>query len=197
MESRKKTGLMFGSFNPVHNAHLEVAAYMQKNSDLQEVWFVLSPQNPLKPKNELLEANHRLELLKAAIQFHKGLKISEVEFSLPVPSYTIDTLKVLSEHYPEREFIVIAGTDILNDFHQWKNHQQLLETYGFYIYNRPGNTPASAYLHHPNIRFFEAPLMDLSSSAIRQAIANGKEPKDLLPEKVWEKIKAKGFYYRK
>lgn len=186
---------MFGSFNPVHNAHLEVAGYMQKNSDLKEVWFVISPQNPLKPKSELLKAAHRLELLKAATYLHPGLKVSEVEFSMPVPSYTIDTLNVLSERHPEREFIVVAGADILNDLHRWKNHQQLLENFGFYIYNRPGNSPPAKYLQHPKIHFFEAPLMELSSSAIREAIARGQEPTDVLPEKVWEMIKANRFYY--
>ncbi len=188
---------MFGSFNPVHNGHLKVAGYMRKNSDLQEVWFVISPQNPLKPKSELLDADHRLKLLKAAIQDNPGLQISEEEFSMPVPSYTIDTLELLSARHPERKFIVIAGTDIFDDFHKWKNFDRILESFGFYIYNRPGYDPAATYRNHHNIRFFEAPLMEVSSTSIRKIIRHGNDASAFLPEKVWKMIKENRFYFDK
>jgi len=195
MERRNKTGLMFGSFNPVHKGHLEIAKYFKHNSDLKEVWFVISPQNPLKPKKELLDASHRLALLKMAIQHHPDLKISEVEFSMPEPSYTIDTLNLLAKRYPERNFVVIAGTDILDELHRWKDYNQMLENFGFYIYNRPGYQIALAYRNHPNIRFFDAPLMEISSSSIRQAIRQRKDVGDLIPESVWAVIKENRFYY--
>jgi nicotinate-nucleotide adenylyltransferase len=194
MDYKIKTGLMFGSFNPVHNGHLAVADFMKNNSDLQEIWFVISPQNPLKPKSELLDANHRLELLKAAIEGHPGLKISKVEFSMPVPSYTYDTLNLLSANHPEKDFIIIGGTDIFVDFQKWKKSDRLLENFGFYIYNRPGFEPSAAYRNHPAIRFFEAPLMEISSRSIREAIRNGKDTKNLLPEKVWEMIHENRYY---
>ena len=190
---KQKTGLFFGSFNPVHIGHLIVAAYMRDFTDLEQVWFVVSPQNPLKDKNSLLPDHHRLMLLKTAIENDPGLRVSDIEFKMPKPSYTIHTLTWLAEKYPDKEFVLIAGSDILESFHKWKNYEVLLEFYSVYIYNRPGSVPGK-YLNHPSIKFFDAPLMEISSSFIRNAIGNGKDVRYMLPPGVWEYIKEMHFY---
>jgi len=190
---KHKTGLLFGSFNPVHIGHIIVAAYMREFTDLDQVWFVVSPQNPLKDKNSLLPDHHRLMLLKTAIENDTRFKVTDIEFKMPKPSYTIDTLTWLSEKYPEREFVLIAGTDILESFHKWKNYAVLLEYYQVYIYTRPGYNEG-VYANHPAIKFFDAPQIDISSSFIRQAIRNGKNVRYMLPPGVWNYIKEMHFY---
>ncbi|MFP4469782.1 MAG: nicotinate (nicotinamide) nucleotide adenylyltransferase [Bacteroidota bacterium] len=192
-QERKKTGLFFGSFNPVHIGHLIIAAFMREFSDLDEVWFVISPQNPLKEKNSLLADHHRLMLVKTAIEDDPLFRAIDIEFRMPRPSYTIDTLTYLSEKYPSRELIMIGGTDILPSLHKWKNYRVLLEDYRFYIYNRPGYDPGT-YAGHPHIRIFDAPLMQISSSFIRKAIAEGKDVQYMLPPKVWQYIREMHFY---
>ena len=189
----KKTGLFFGSFNPIHIGHLIVAAYMREFSDLDEVWFVISPHNPLKEKKTLLEDHHRLMLVKTAIEDDPKFRAIDIEFKMPKPSYTIDTLAYLSEMYPDRELILIGGTDILPSFHKWKNYKVLLGEYKIYIYNRPGYDPGK-YAGHPSIKFFEAPLMQISSSFIRKAISKGKDVQYMLPPKVWQYIREMHFY---
>ncbi|MCF8365852.1 MAG: nicotinate-nucleotide adenylyltransferase [Bacteroidales bacterium] len=190
---KQKTGLFFGSFNPVHTGHMIVAAYMREFTDLDQVWFVVSPQNPLKDKSSLLPDHHRLMLLKTAIENDPAFKVSDIEFKMPKPSYTIDTLTWLSEKYPERDFVLIAGTDILDSFHKWKNYQVLLEYYSVYIYSRPG-FDAGKYTRHSSIKFIDAPLMEISSSFIRNAISKGKDVRYMLPPRVWEYIKEMHFY---
>ncbi len=192
-ERKIKTGLFFGSFNPIHIGHLIVGAYMREFSDLDQVWFVISPHNPLKEKKTLLDDHHRLMLVKTAIEDDPKLKASDIEFKMPQPSYTIDTLTYLSEKYPEREFVLIGGTDILKSFHKWKNYQTLLNNYLIYIYNRLG-CEKGIYANHPAIKFFEAPLMEISSSFIRNAIKEGKDVQYMLPPKVWEYICEMHFY---
>jgi nicotinate-nucleotide adenylyltransferase len=192
-ERKIKTGLFFGSFNPIHIGHLIVAAYMREFSDLDQVWFVISPHNPLKEKKTLLDDHHRLMLVKAAIEDDPKLKASDIEFKMSQPSYTIDTLTYLSEKYPEREFVLIGGTDILGSFHKWKNYQLILNNYQIYIYNRPGYKRGD-YANHPSIKYFEAPLMEISSSFIRQAIKDGKDIQYMLPLKVWEYTREMHFY---
>lgn len=190
---KQKTGLFFGSFNPVHTGHMIVAAYMREFTDLEQVWFVVSPQNPLKDKNSLLADHHRLMLLKTAIENDPAFRVSDIEFKMPKPSYTIDTLTWLSEKYPDREFVLITGTDILESFHKWKNYQVLLEFYSVYIYSRPG-FDAGKYSRHPSIKFFDAPMMEISSSFIRNAISKGKDVRYMLPPGVWEYIREMHFY---
>lgn len=189
----KKTGLFFGSFNPIHSGHMIVAAYMREFTDLDQVWFVISPQNPLKEKHSLLADHHRLMLVKTAIEDDPDFRVSDIEFKMPKPSYTIDTLTRLSEKYPRKEFVLIAGTDILGSFHKWKNHQVLLEYYQIYIYKRPGFDPGK-YRNHPSIKFFDAPQIEISSSFIRKAIAGGKDVRYMLPSGVWEYIQEMHFY---
>jgi len=192
-EGKIKTGLFFGSFNPVHIGHLIVAAYMREFSDLDQVWFVVSPHNPLKAKKTLLADHHRLMLVKTAIEDDPKFRACDIEFKMPQPSYTIDTLTYLGEKYPMHRFVLIAGTDILPTFHKWKNYRILLSEYQIYIYNRPGYDKGS-YAGHPSISFFDAPLMEISSSFIRQAIKNGKDVQYMLPPKVWQYIREMHFY---
>lgn len=190
---KHKTGLFFGSFNPIHSGHMIVAAYMREFTDLDQVWFVISPQNPLKDKNTLLADHHRLMLVKTAIEDDPDFRVTDIEFKMPKPSYTIDTLTWLAEKHPDHEFVLIAGTDILGSFHKWKNHHVLLEYYKVYIYTRPGYDPGK-YRKHPSIRFYDAPMIDISSSFIRNAIKDGKDVRYMMPPKVWNYIREMHFY---
>lgn len=191
-----KTGLFFGSFNPVHIGHLIIAAYMREYSDLKDVWFVVSPENPLKDKKTLLPDHHRLMLVKTAIEDDPSFRVTDIEFKLPKPSYTIDTLIHLSEQYSERKFVIIAGSDIFQSFHKWKNYQVLLDDYQIYVYNRPGYHLAE-YKNHPHIKIFNAPLMQISSSFIRNSIKERKDIRYMLPAKVWDYICEMHFYEKK
>ena len=192
-EKSKNTGLFFGSFNPIHIGHLAIANYMLEFTDLDEVWFMVSPHNPLKEKESLLAGHHRSALVQIATENYPRFRASNFEFSLPRPSYTIDTLVRLEEKYPDRRFILIAGTDIFPTFHKWKNWEELLDNYRIYVYNRPGSG-LGKYEGHPNIRLNRAPLMEISSSFIRDAISQGKDIRFFLPEKVYEYITEMHFY---
>jgi nicotinate-nucleotide adenylyltransferase len=191
----KKTGLFFGSFNPIHIGHLIVAGYMQQFTDLNEIWFVVSPHNPLKEKQDLLDDQERLAMVKLAIDNNPVLGVSEIEFTMPRPSYTIDTLTQLESLHPDRKFIIIAGTDIFEEFFKWKDYRLLLQNRLFYIYNRP-DFEVGEFAKHPAVRIFKAPLLDISSTFIRQAIGDGKDVRYMLPEKVWKYICLKGHYQK-
>jgi nicotinate-nucleotide adenylyltransferase len=192
-ERRKKTGLFFGSFNPVHNGHLILANYMVEFTDLDEVLFVVSPQNPLKDKKTLLAEHHRLYLTRLAVEDEQKLGVTDIEFKMPRPSYTIDTLAWLSEKYPEKDFVLISGTDIFGSFHKWKNYETILEYYSFYVYPRPGSDPGK-YADHPAIRLFRAPLMEISSSFIRKGLKEKKNMRFWMPDNVYNYIKEMHFY---
>jgi len=189
----KKTGLFFGSFNPIHNGHLIMANYMAEFTDLDEVWFVVSPQNPLKQKNTLLPEHHRLALVRIAIEDQQKLGVTDIEFKMPRPSYTIDTLTWLSEKYPSREFVLISGTDIFSSFHKWKNHEAILEFYSIYVYPRPGSGLGD-FTDYPKIKLFAAPMMEISSSFIRQGIKAKKNMRYWMPDKVYEYMQEMHFY---
>jgi nicotinate-nucleotide adenylyltransferase len=193
MSNKIKTGLFFGSFNPIHVGHMIIAQYMQQFAGLQEVWFVVSPQNPLKDKSTLIDDHHRLLMVKLAAEGNPALKVSDVEFSMPRPSYTIDTLKKLSEVYPGRDFVLIAGADVFADFHKWKSYRELLDNWLVYVYNRPGYTLGDFALN-PNIRQFEAPLLSISSTFLRGALSSGKDMRYMLPAPVWDYICEKKLY---
>ncbi len=193
MSSPKKTGLLFGSFNPIHSGHLMIASYMVEYTDLDQVWFVVSPHNPLKEKATLLADNHRLFMVNLAIEDDPRFKTSNIEFKLPQPSYTIDTLTYLGEKHPSKEFVLIAGSDNLPAFHKWKNYEELLKQYRIYLYPRPGTEP-SKFDQHPSISRIEAPLLTISSSFIRKGIHDGKSMDYFLPEKVWKYIREMNFY---
>jgi len=188
-----KTGLFFGSFNPIHIGHLAIANYMVEFTDLDKVWFVVSPHNPLKQKSTLLPDHHRLQMVRLAIEYDNRFKASNIEFSLPQPSYTVDTLTYLEEQYPGHEFVLIMGSDGLKTFHKWKNYKEIIANYPRYVYPRPGTGPELLNnLENGNV--VHAPLMEISSTFIREAIANGKDIKYFLPEKVWEFINEMNFY---
>lgn len=186
-------GLFFGSFNPVHIGHMALANYMLSFTDLQEVWFVVSPHNPLKNKNQLLDQNHRLLLVKLAIDDFIGMRTSNIEFGLPQPSYTINTLVHLKEKYPDHTFSLILGQDNMQTFHKWKNYEEILKGFHLYVYPRPG-ADSSQYKDHPHVHLTEAPLMDISSTFIRQAIKEKKDIRFFLPPKVWDEIDVMNFY---
>jgi nicotinate-nucleotide adenylyltransferase len=189
----QKIGLFFGSFNPIHVGHLIIANVMAENADLDKVWLVVSPQNPLKPSKGLLHEFDRYDMAKAAVADHYKIEVSDVEFHLPKPSYTIHTLAHLTEKHPTKEFKVIVGEDNLENFKKWKNHEQILEQFGLYVYPRPGVTNSELNRHH-NVRMIAAPLLDISATYIRQCIKDNKSIRYLVPEAVENMIRSKNFY---
>jgi nicotinate-nucleotide adenylyltransferase len=191
----KLTGLFFGSFNPIHTGHLCIAEFMVEFGGLKEVWFIVSPHNPLKDKATLLSDQYRLEMAEAAIENDERFRVSDIEFRMPRPSYTIDTLTRLSEQHPDRQFVLIAGTDVLPSFHKWKNYEQLLNQYRLMIYPRHGDEE-HPLLSHPSITVVNAPRIEISASFIREAIKNGKNIRYFLPDKVMKIIEKMGFYLR-
>ena len=191
--SAQKIGLFFGSFNPIHTGHLIIANIMAESTDLNKVWFVVSPQNPFKASKGLLHEFDRYDLVRAAIFDNYKLDVSDIEFHLPKPSYTIHTLVHLKEKHPEKEFKVILGEDNLVNFTKWKNHQQILQDYGLYVYQRP-NTQPSELKAHPNVRYIEAPMLDISATFIRSCTKKKQSVRYLVPDAVEESIRAKGFY---
>ena len=193
MNANQKIGLFFGSFNPIHIGHMIIANIMAENTDLNKVWFVVSPQNPFKPSKGLLHEFDRYDMVKAAIADHYKLEVSDVEFNLPKPSYTIHTLAYLTEKHPGKEFKVIIGEDNLENFTKWKNHDQILEQFGLYVYPRPHVTN-SELMRHPNVKVIEAPLLDISATYIRSCIKNNKSIRYLVPEPVEQMIRLKHFY---
>ncbi len=193
MSNKNKTGLFFGSFNPIHTGHMILAEYMVEYTDLKEIWFVVSPQNPLKDKKNLLADYHRLAMVNIAVEDDARMRSCNIEFKMHQPSYTIDTLAYLDEKYPDRHFVLIGGTDILPSFHKWKNYKILLDNYTLYIYNRPHYDPGE-YRTHPNISFFDAPLLEISASFIRDSIKKRKDIRYMLPPRVYEYIKEMYFY---
>lgn len=190
---KKKIGLFFGTFNPIHNGHLILASYMSQFTDLNGVWFVVSPQNPLKNKKSLLPDYHRLAIVRLAIEDYPEFGVTDIEFKMPRPSYTIDTLTWLSEKYPDKEFVLISGTDIFGQFHKWKNYEAILEHYGMYVYPRPGHDMGE-YKKHPHVKLFPAPHMEISSSFIRKGIKAKKKMYFWMPEKVYHYICEMHFY---
>lgn len=187
-----KIGLYFGSFNPVHIGHLIIANFVADNLKIKQVWFVVSPQNPLKKTLGLLNEYHRLYLVQIAMENNSKFRYSDIEFKLPRPSYTIDTLTYLQEKYPQHKFITIIGSDSLKNINKWKNSEILLKNFSFCVYQRPGfeveqNTQT-------NIHLLKAPLLEISSTYIRNAIQAGKSIKYLVPDNVLEEIERNGYY---
>jgi nicotinate-nucleotide adenylyltransferase len=178
-----KTGLFFGSFNPIHVGHLMIASYMCGFSDLEELWFVVSPQNPFKEEKELLDEQHRLKMVQLATANDNRFKVCDIEFSMPKPSYTIDTLELITNLYPETEFVLVAGTDIFHSLHHWKNCEKLLADYRFYMFPRKGSQHHQL-LSHSSVQLFHAPLFEISSTFIRKSLHEGKNMAYFLPEKV-------------
>jgi nicotinate-nucleotide adenylyltransferase len=191
------TGLLFGSFNPVHHGHLMIGNYMQQFTGLDEVWFVLTPQNPFKTDSEMLPANERLQMLKMAIRSKHGMDVCETEFELPQPNYTLNTLEFLTMAYPQHEFVLIIGSDNLIDLHKWHRIDDMVAAYKIYVYKRPGYTPPQRWentIKNGHIQLFDAPQLEISSSFIRKNIAKEKDLSCFLPEKVYFYIKENGLY---
>ncbi len=189
----KKVGLFFGSFNPIHIGHLVIANYMAEFTDLKEVWFVISPHNPLKEKSSLLPNEQRLRLVREAIYDYTKFKVSNIEFSLPQPSYTINTLTYLKEKHPENKFVLILGADNLETFHKWKNYEEILNQYELFVYPRPG-TDGGKLRDHPKVKLVAAPQMDISATFIRNAIKEKKDIRFMLPQGVYNYISEMHFF---
>lgn len=193
MEGKTRTGLFFGSFNPIHNGHLEIASHLLSQGMLDEIWFVVSPQNPLKESGILTNPKHRLEMLKLAITGEPRFRASDIEFNMPVPSYTIDTLQLLSDSNPSREFSLIIGSDNLEEFRLWKDFEKILNNYRVLVYPRANelNTPFTA---NKNVVVTNAPLIKVSSTKIRQCIQEQMDITNLLPERVYNYIRKNKLY---
>ena len=187
------TGLFFGSFNPVHTGHMILANFMATQTELSEVWMVVSPHNPHKKRGSLANDHDRAHLVDLAIGDTPRLRTSRVEFSLPKPSYTIDTLAVLREKYPDRRFALIMGSDNLASLHRWKNYEIILRDFAVHVYLRPGH-PAGELAEHPNVTVYEAPLMQLSATYVRRCVREGNSIRYLVPEAVAREIEASGLY---
>jgi len=189
-------GLFFGSFNPVHTGHLLIANYFVQFTQMQQVWFVVSPQNPFKVNDTLLDENMRLKLLQLAIADDQRFVASDFEFNLARPSYTVNTLAALRTQFPEHTFIPIIGGDNLQSFHLWKDYETILEHHEVYVYRRAGFHENPLLANHPKIKIFEVPLLNISSTYIREMVQAGKSIKYLVPEKVEELIAMKGLYQK-
>lgn len=187
-----KIGLYFGSFNPVHIGHCIIASHFVQNTNLERVWLVVSPHNPFKESASLLNEYHRLHLAKLATEDDTRLKASDIEFHLPRPSYTIDTLTYLKEKHPEHEFSILMGSDGLQNLHKWKNASLLVKEHMLYVYKRPGfdivNTVGA------RMEIADAPLLEISSTHIREMIKQGKSIRYLVPDKVREEIDLYHYY---
>ena len=188
-----KIGLYFGSFNPVHVGHMAIANYFVEFTDLDRLWFIVSPHNPLKKKQSLLYDHMRLELVELAINNDFRFRACNIEFSMPQPSFTIDTLTYLEEKYPQHEFVLLMGSDGLPTFHKWKNHEVIIKKYPRYIYPRHSESRGEIE-KHKNLKIVEAPIIEISSTFIRTSIAEKKDVRHFLPLKVWELIDKMGYY---
>ena len=190
-----KIGLYFGTFNPIHVGHLIIANHMVENSDLDEIWMVVTPHNPFKKKSSLLDNHHRLELVYKATEEYTKIKASNIEFKLPQPNYTAHTLAHISDLYKDKDFSLIMGEDNLKSFHKWKNFETILEHHKIYVYPRISEgIIATQFDEHPQIHKIAAPIVQVSSTMIRNGIKDGKNIKPMLTKEVWSYIDEMNFY---
>lgn len=190
-----KIGLYFGTFNPIHVGHLIIANHMAEYSDLDQIWMVVTPHNPLKKKDTLLDDYQRLHLVNLATEDYPKIKPSDIEFKLPQPNYTVNTLAHLQDKFPTYEFSLIMGEDNLNSFHKWKNHDIILKNHEVYVYPRlNAGLIDNQFVNHPKIHKINSPIVEISSTFIRENIKNKKNIQPLLSEKVWEYINHNNFY---
>jgi len=193
-----KIGLYFGTFNPIHIGHLIIANHMAENSDLDQIWMVVTPHNPLKNKQTLLDDYQRLQLVFLATEDYPKIKPSDIEFKLSQPNYTVNTLAHLTDKYPQHEFSLIMGEDNLKSFHKWKNQEVILQNHDIYVYPRIAseseNNSNLVLKNNPNIHIIDAPIVEISSTFIRENIKNKKNVRPLMPEKVWEYIDHNNLY---
>ena len=190
---KRKVGLFFGSFNPVHNGHLMLANYIVEYADLDFLWFVVSPQNPFKDKKSLLNDHHRRDMLEMAVEDDDRFEVCDIEFYMPKPSYTIDTLVRLSERYPNYDFYLICGMDNLTYFKKWKNYQVILDNYHLLVYPRKGYEGGDL-LNHESVQIIDAPIIEISSTFIRNAVAENKDIRYFMPEKSYKYMIDMNFY---
>ena len=188
-----KVGLYFGSFNPIHHGHLIIASHVAQSAGVDQVWFVVSPQNPLKPSAGLLNEYHRLYLVKAAIEGEKRLRATDIEFKLPRPSYTIDTLTYLREKYPQHEFSIVMGSDSYQNLDRWKNYRQLLKDTPVIIYQRAGFDQIPEF-PEAKVHLLKAPLLQISATHIREMVRDGKSIRFLVPDVVRDEIERNRYY---
>lgn len=190
-----KIGLYFGTFNPIHIGHLIIANHLAEHTNLDQIWFVVTPHNPHKNKTSLLEDYHRLEMVHLATEDYPKIKASDIEFKLPQPNYTINTLTYLTEKYPNHTFSLIMGEDNLASFHKWKNQDIILQNHDIFVYPRLHIQEINPeYIKHPKIHWVDAPIMEISATFIRENIKNNKNIQPLLPPKVWEYVSHNLFY---
>jgi nicotinate-nucleotide adenylyltransferase len=195
-------GLFFGSFNPIHLGHLIIANVVREQTDLQQVWFVVSPQNPFKKAGNLLNEYDRLRMVELAVEDNYDLRACNIEFSMPKPSYTADTLAYLGERYPNHQFHLILGSDNLTHFHRWKNYQAIIDHHVLYVYPRPGEVRPGEVPQkikeevrkHPNLHFVEAPLLNISATFIRNLIQQDRSVQYLVADRVADYMRDKKLY---
>jgi nicotinate-nucleotide adenylyltransferase len=190
-----KVGLYFGSFNPIHTGHLIIANHVLNETELKKIWFVVSPQNPFKQNNSLLNEFDRLHLVRLAVEDNSKIKVTDIEFGLPKPSYTINTLTHLSEKYPEHEFCIIMGSDSFQNLDKWKNYEAIVKNYALYVYSRTGFEIRNT--HKARLTVLDAPLIQISATQIRELIKKGKSIRYLVPENVREEIESRRFFKNK
>ena len=191
----KKIGLYFGTFNPIHIGHLILANHFAETTDLDEVWLVVTPQNPMKRKDSILNNHHRLELVYKATYDYPKLRPSDIEFGLPMPNYTINSLTHLEEKHPDKQFVLLMGEDNLVSFPKWKNYELILDRYELYVYPRKTDrTIPKQFQNNPKINLIDAPQIELSSSAIRKAIKANQNIRPLLPPESWLYLDEMNFY---
>ena len=190
-----KVGLYFGTFNPIHVGHIIIANHLVEYSDLDEIWMAVTPHNPHKKKSSLLANHHRFELVYLALQKYTKIKPSDIEFKLPQPNYTVNTLAHINEKYPQHEFSLIMGEDNLKSFHKWKNSDIILENHTIYCYPRISNGEIkSKFENHPKIHKIDAPIIEISATLIRQGIKNNKNVVPMLSVETWKYIDEMNFY---
>ena len=181
----RRIGLYSGSFNPIHHGHVMLANYLVEFSDLDELWFVVSPQNPLKKKADLMDDMDRLKMVELAIGDDTRMKASDIEFSMPQPSYTINTLRALSEQYLEDQFVFICGMDSLENMHRWREYQAILDGYELLVFPRKGYD-GGELLNHPHVKVLETPVIEVSSTFIRKCLKEGRDVRHFMPEKAYQ-----------
>lgn len=186
-----KIGLYSGSFNPVHHGHVMLANYLVEFSDLDELWFVVSPQNPLKKKEDLMKDEDRLKMVELALEGDARLKASDIEMSLPLPSYTINTLRALSKQHPDDQFVFICGMDSLQGLRRWREYQAILDGYELLVFPRKGYD-GGELIHHPHVKVLETPVIEVSSTFIRNSMKEGKDVRHFMPEKAYQYLISSG-----
>ena len=189
----KKIGIYSGSFNPIHHGHVMLANYLVEFSDLDELWFVVSPQNPLKKKEDLLDDDERLKMVQLAIGDDPRIRVSDIEMHLPTPSYTINTLNALSEQYPDCEFVFICGMDSLQNLKNWREYQRILDNYELLVFPREGYDGGDL-VNYPSVTVLKTPILEISSTFIRQCVKEGRDVRHFMPEKAFLYMKENHFY---